>query len=331
MRTTRTRAAAALLLTLAASLSACEATGFEEVDEITKLRVLAMRSQPAEVGPGDLAAFDALVASTETNPALSYTWELCPFNDGPDARYTCSQDPEGESIDYVISESPEAFVPYDALVAEVGSIASLCAALGELDLPDFVEPPDCTRGLPFTLRLRVEDGSGDVELAVKQVLFLTEQEAERDAANRNPELSGLLLSQEDAEGAVVLPWTELNADEVPTLRLDPTQPVRLQALANTDEAERYVSLDEGGEGEEERERLVLAWHTTRGGMERTNTYFAEDIAPGEEFQTNALNLDRNTAAEEGDEIGLYVVLRDTRGGVDFLERRLVVEFIEAAP
>ena len=329
MRTTRTRAAAALLLTLAASLSACEATGFEEVDEITKLRVLAMRSQPAEVGPGDLAAFDALVASTETNPALSYTWELCPFNDGPDARYTCSQDPEGESIDYVISESPEAFVPYDALVAEVGSIASLCAALGELDLPDFVEPPDCTRGLPFTLRLACR-GRQRRRGAGREAGALPDR-ARGGARCREPEPGAFRAAAlpgrrrgrcgPSVDGA----QRGRGADLTPR-----SHPVRLQALANTDEAERYVSLDEGGEGEEERERLVLAWHTTRGGMERTNTYFAEDIAPGEEFQNNALNLDRNTAAEEGDEIGLYVVLRDTRGGVDFLERRLVVEFIDAA-
>lgn len=312
-----------LLLVLFAFASACDDVDFEEEDEITKLRTLGIRSVPAEIGPGDLAVFDALVVSADPNATFRYTWEFCPFNDGPDARYTCTQE-EGEEVDYVISEDDVAFVTYEAVVDGVGGIEELCSSFDDFELPDFIEVPDCSRGLPFTIRLTIEDDSGDVEIAVREVTFLTVSEATRDDTNANPFLESVLVSQTDAEGQEVLERTELIAGEVPTLAIDPTLPLSLQALANTSEAQTFEDLVNNERQEEERERLILAWYSTRGGFDRTDTFFAEDSASGEEFQTNELKLDDNTAAEIGDEIVLYIVLRDTRGGIDFIERRFVL-------
>ena len=222
-------------------------------------------------------------------------------------------------------------MPYDALVAEVGSIASLCAALGELDLPDFVEPPDCTRGLPFTLRLRVEDGSGDVELAVKQVLF-------RPSKRR----SAMPRTEPGAFRAAALPGRRRG-------RCGPSVDGAQRGRGADLTPRSHPTRSSSGTREHRRGRaLRLARRRRRGRGGRSASALCSPGTPPAEgwsartptlrrtsrparVRDNALNLDRNTAAEEGDEIGLYVVLRDARGGVDFLERRLVVEFIEAAP
>ena len=303
-----------LLCALAAFASACEDPGFEEVGEISKLRVLAIRVDPPEIGPGEVAQIDALVVGTEE--VVRYEWEVCLFTDGPDEFYRCSEQDE-EVLGAAIGTAPETALPYDLIEEVVGDIDVICAELAEIELGDFASLPSCERGLPVTIRLTVEvrEGQGDDrEVATARLLLLNEDEAASGSANVRPILDGLLVDDVSSVG-------------VPReVALDPESEVRLQALVEPDTAaESYEETGEDGESTEERERLQLTWFSTHGRFERTWTFFAEDSVLPAELQSNLLNLTNGSLeAAVGDTGELYVVLRDSRGGLDFLRQPFVV-------
>lgn len=302
----------ALALALVA-IAGCDEMDFEEFGEISKLRTLAVRVDPPEIGPGEAAVIDALVAGADG--PMRMTWELCLFTDGPDEFYRCSEQ-DGEVLGAVIGQTPEVVIPYDLVVESIGDVESICSELEDVELGDFVSLPDCDRGFPFTVRLTVElaDGEGDDrEIATAGLLLLTEDEAALDRANVPPEIEGLVVSGVATRGQLVeLPLTE--------------EPLALQALVEPDTAaEEYARIEEDGTESEERERLQLSWFATHGMMERTRTFFAEGTVSTAELQSNELNLTKGTTpATVGDEGTIYIVLRDNRGGVDFLSRSFVV-------
>lgn len=289
----------------ALSSAGCDDAGFEQAEEISKLRVLAIRVEPPELGPGALGRIDALVVTPDARP-VRYVWEVCAFDTGPDGAFACATDEQGEVLGAEISDQPTAVLPYDVVAATIGTAEELCAALQEIELPDFVELPTCERGFPLTLRLTASVGEGegeDTETAVKRVLVLRE-----DAVpNRNPGFETVLVG-----GATI--------DEAQPLTVPVTaEPLPLQVVVERSEAETYVD----GEGREASEQLSLSWYTTHGAIERGDTYYYEGIVPIGELQTNELRLDRRTRPEDGERVTLWFVLRDNRGGVHFGARHLV--------
>lgn len=316
------------VLSFALLVSACDPNDFEGPDEVSKLRTLAIGMEPAELGPGEIATLSALSVTPDPTVPIRFTWELCLFDDGPDGRYECSLDPEtGEAAGIVLpGDGAEVVVPYDVVTEAIGSIDEVCAAFEEFDLPDFIEPPDCQRGLP--LRVRLTSATDDEEeIAVREILLLRESEAERDDRNTNPRLGGVVLSQRTDDGEVVLVETVLEEGRVTPVTLDIGRSVDLQAVVDAPgTAQEYEPLDEDGERLDSREeRLAISWYTTRGVMDRATTYYSEDLASSTELQSNEWRPSKGTEAEVGEEVSLWLVLRDTRGGIDVLERRILLE------
>jgi hypothetical protein len=309
---------------LAVTANACDEPNFETEAEITKLRTLVITLEPPELGPGDIGQLSSLTVTPDERD-LTYSWEVCLFDEGPDGSYACAVDSEtGEIAGITLSSSPRAELPYDVLVAAIGSIEELCSSFDEFDLPDFIELPTCTRGIPLTARLTVTDDTGDEEISVRDV-FLLRADAADGTQNQNPEIIGLTLSQLVA-GELTLAPTVLSLTSPPTLSIDLTNRIELQALANTDVAELYQPLDEDGEpdGEEVLERMEISWFSTHGDFRRSQSYFDEMLAPGEEFQFNLLNLEKNTAALPGDTVTVHAVIRDNRGGASFVSGAFIV-------
>ncbi len=304
-----------VLLLVALALGGCGDMGFEEFGEVTKLRVLAVRISPPEIGPGETAFIDALVVNPEGGD-VRYLWEVCAFTDGPDAFYRCSEE-DGQALGAELGDTPSVALPYDAVEGVLGDIDAICDSLAEFDLGDFAGLPDCDRGFPVTIRLSVSTGSGLGELqevATAGLLLLNEDEAALDAANVPPSLDGLLVDNRSAAGA---PAEVVLDEEIQS---------ELQALVDPDvAAERFETTDDDGNVSEDRERLQLTWFSTIGTIERTRTFFSEDTVTTAELQSNLLDL--TTGATEGvvgDRGFIYLVLRDNRGGLDFLEQEFVV-------
>lgn len=290
-----------------AGLAGCQEFGFEQFDEVTKLRVLAIQVDPPELGPGDVATVGALVVDPRALGDISYEWEICAFDTGPDGGYACATDSDGESLGGVISNDATATLDYDLLTSFVGSVQALCDAIADADVPEFVELPSCERGFPVTLRLtaRTGDGLGDnEEIAVKRVILLREDVAE--PANQNPRIDGLLIEGQTPDVVTAVPLRE-------------DEPLRLQALIDTADAEAFTE-----DGEPTTEQLSLSWFSTHGVIERSTTYFFADQVGAAELQTNEIELDKGNAAEVGDEVTVWLVLRDNRGGVAFAEWQMVV-------
>lgn len=318
------RHAVAALLVLA--LWSCNDNGFEAVSEVTKLRTLAIGLEPAELGPGDVGELWALSVTPDVDAELTYRWELCLFSDGPDSRYTCSVDPEtGEPAGVTLPGGERTMVSYDAVAAVVGSIEEVCAAFDSFELPDFIEAPDCSRGLPLTVRLTVSDGV-DEEIAVRELVLLREDVAER---NTNPPEFDVIVSQR-VEGEALVSETLLRADEVTPIALDVASLVDLQLVVDpalASESYETETLD-GSATEIVQERLVASWYSTHGRFDRNRTFYSDALASPVELQSNEWNLAKNTAATAGTEVLLWVVLRDDRGGVRFIERRIEVLALE---
>lgn len=290
-----------------AVLAGCQEFGFEQFDEVTKLRVLSIRVDPPELGPGDIATVDALIVDPRALGDVSYEWEVCAFDTGPDGGYACATDSDGNELGAVVSSDPTAELDYDLLTSFIGSVQELCEAIADADVPEFVELPSCDRGFPITLRLtaRTGDGEGDnEEVAVKRVLLLREDVTE--PANQNPSIDGLLIEGRAPDAITEVPLRE-------------DEPIRLQALIDVADAEPFTDDDEPTT-----EQLSLSWFSTHGVIERSTTYFFADQVGAAELQTNEIALDEGIEAEIGDEVTVWLVLRDNRGGVDYAEWRMVV-------
>jgi hypothetical protein len=302
-------------------LAGCDPDGFERSSEVSRLRTLAIGFEPPEFGPGDVLHVRSLTvrppeATTGGDTeGIEWTWELCLFAQGPDERFQCATI-DGEVAGFEVSREPEFSIPWSALEGVVGNVESLCEALTGIEVPRFVQLPDCSRGLPVTLRLTVRDGETE-QVSRRQLLLLRDEDAARPDRNRNPQILGLL-----AGGSLQV------GDDRGVLRLREPGGSRFQLLVDLEDAERWQPPDpdvEDGRLPERREVLNATWFSSRGLFEFETTWWAEGITSDLELSTNRLRLraGRNPA-EVGDEVQIWVVLRDDRGGTDWRTWRFVV-------
>jgi hypothetical protein len=287
-------------------LSACSGMDFELPFEVSKLRTLAIGAEPPEMGPGESVTFSTLTVNPSSDAPITYLWEACLFTDGPDAYYACSESDEAGVAGFPLGNAPEAQLNYDTLTAAGLDIAEICASLEGIDVPDFITLPDCTRGLPLTIRLVVTQ-DGVTEVSKKSFTLLRAEEAERDDVNMTPVSGDLTLAGQPADGQVIAANSAL--DEVELL-LD----------VDLSQAQTYEPPDPDNEGqrlESEVEELNVAWFTTHGTLEYSRTYYSEGITPDEELGTNTLDLTTGVEPELGETVTLWAVLRDDRGGISW--------------
>ncbi len=326
-------------------LVACGPPDFERSFEVTKLRTLAIGAEPAELGPGEVAVFSSLTVDPNSTTPASLTWEVCLLTDSPDEEYRCAV-VDGEDAGFELGTGSTATLPYDALDALGLDVVALCELFGSDEIPDFVNVPDCDRGVPVTIRLTATS-AGVREIAIREYLLLRPEEALRSDRNRNPFMGGLAAdglslslieasdrldapvpdgegsaegSSAEPEGSSVGPPTtalpivsQSREAGFVELRLD----VDLEAEAQT--WEPVDPDDETRRLEATREILRASWFTTHGEFEYSATYFAEGITDTEELGSNELDLSAGNPASSGELVRVWVVLRDDRGGVSWRE------------
>jgi len=161
------RAATTAFLVAGAVLGAgCEPT-FDNAHVVDELRVLAVRAEPPEVGPGDAVHVEALVASPNGGPASVHLWQ-CAARGG--MRQGCET--FDDSID--LGEGPTA----DLIVSE-----------------DWRETLDRTGGLSVHQVITiVAEHEDELARAIKRIVVSDEAHP-----NANPGLEALLLGDEEAE------------------------------------------------------------------------------------------------------------------------------------
>ncbi len=288
------RAASRVLVLELLLLGACAPEVGAPLSVITAPRVLAIRGEPAEASPGTVVSWDALVATPDGSaPLAALAWSFC-LEPRPLAQATVVSDacllPSGTATLGPPAPSITAPIP-----------ASACQLFGsELPPRTATNPdprprdPDATGGYYQPLRVDL-DGAPSVALQRLRCnlrgasMPVAEAFRARYKANRNPRLEGV---------------------DVPSLvRIGET--VELVATWSADDAEPFPVFDVLTQQlVDHREAMRVSWFATAGqlALERSGRAAAD----------GALDA-RNqfTAPDVPGRVHLWIVLRDSRGGVDW--------------
>jgi hypothetical protein len=275
---------------------------------IARTRVLAVRGDPPEAKPGEAVHYSLLVASPEgpiSVPVASWAFCATPklLTENGAASAACLADgvrPIAEGTPIV-----DAALPTDACSLFGPEIAS-----AELRPRD----PDITGGFYQPVRVTV---FGRDETAVAFGLQriacplanasadVTAEFGKRYVANKNPELGPLTVTRDGASLAL---------DAIPR-----GATVTLRASWPEASAERYVVHDLASRRVvEHRETMRMSWFATAGTFANDRTGRAED-------ELEAFTDNEWTAPSDARTVHLFMVLRDTRGGVAFATHTLVTK------
>ena len=323
----RVRVAIAILAS-AACLTACGDNGFEPFFSISKLRALGVQIEPPELGPDETATITMLQASVDEEPILT-RWELCLFLQGPDEFYECQPIDEAGSDGIMdLGEGSEVQVSYDEIIdtmffGEPSAVSVLCDLAGSTEVPDFVELPTCELGVPLSLRAVSTQGAEE-EVVVRSFTLLLEENATRDDRNINPTIDGIGLApppdEPDAEPS------PLAADGTSIVILSSEGEMPLELLIDVAHAEAYTPVD-GSEATIE--DLQATWFSSVGAFDLGNTYYRQPVAPEDEFISNTLMFEvADFEGETAIPVDLWVVVRDTRGGIAMLEISVIAQLPE---
>jgi hypothetical protein len=277
-------------LALLVLVAAC--SDFEPYNRLSKLRVLAIKSEPALPAPGETATLTPLVYAPP-GVSVQLAWSWCLLSGAPTAGFPCLVGEDevpalagGAPRSYDLGTGDTAAFTHDL---DPSRMAALCAEGGL----------DCAGGMPITVRMRATAGDADVDT----VLTLRLRFAPEHAANANPALGGLTATVDGTAAA-------LDAVELPR---DVEVPIGVE-LTDT-EAESYVRDD----GANARESLVLTWFVETGDTESQRTAFIEGFSALAGARANVWTLPV-IEEEPRDEASLTVVVRDDRGGVGWTTR-----------
>jgi hypothetical protein len=297
--------ASPLLLLCALLASGCLPDVGDLASLITGPRLLAVRGNPPEAAPGVSVSYDGLaVSAAGTTPDPAFFWAFCAspaaLTDNGPVSPACLDDsvrPIGGP-----SAAAEAPTPKDA-----------CALFGPDPPPGSfrAHDPDETGG--FYQPVRVELGTLTAIRLQRMPCDLPDapvaaaiQLAQRYRPNRNPALAPLNVT---AGGILVA------RDAIPA-----GASVQLSTGWGQGDAETYVMFDPATSSVvERREGLSVSWFVTGGTLADEVTGRAEDDpAPA---STTGTTWDAPAA---GGVVHLWLVLRDSRGGVDFASYDLEV-------
>jgi hypothetical protein len=299
-------------LLLAVVVASCEPRLSSDDGLVTSPRVIAVRGEPPETKPGASATFTAFIAdpdaATPTDDA-GYdgrdvpAWSFCTAPKPP-AENTVVSSACLESAALVrvgTGDTPTLTLPADG-----------CARFGPIAAPGGFRPrdPDLTGGYYQPLRVDLEKAAPVFHLARIScgVANATNDVATRFAAtyepNRNPHITSLGASIDGRPASL---------DAIP-------RGARVELVVGWDasDAERYVYFDPGtltlGSA---REAMQIAWYVGAGALRTESTGLGAD--------DERLRSENDwTAPFSTGSSRLWIVLRDSRGGVDVLTRTLDV-------
>lgn len=297
MRRVLFAASTASLVALAAAPSSCRPDLGDRESLVTRTRVLAVRGEPPEVKPGEVARYSLLVASPDgpvATPAASWAFCTTPklLTENGAASAACSKDAASPLAD----GAPE---------LEAAMPANACAVFGPEVASAELRPrdPDVTGGYYQPLRIRI--AGADETFGLERIgcalanaaADVTADFGRRYAPNVNPELGPLAAMFEGEPVAL---------DAIPA-----GAKVTLRTSWPETSAERYVVYDLASRSLlERRETMRVSWFATAGTFESDRTGRAEDEV--ETFTENVW-----TAPSEARTVHVFLVLRDARGGVAF--------------
>jgi len=302
------RRLACVLLVLVLVLAGCD-PGFEKVSIVKDARVLALRSEPAEVVVPSLEAeigevdIEVLWADPADGRPRPWTLKACAirsnYNYGMgqlnEARDRCEDDV------IAVPLAAGSALPGEAIRAKFRADVAQLARARQLD------PLKGFDG-QVTMVIEVAIGAPEDPLRVygqKRVTYsLPLPEGKR--ANQNPRLLGVMAG---------------GADLVDGAGFAPGQKLALLPVAADDAAEMYRVLTFTSGVRELQETIRYSWFATRGEFTREQTGGAPRVQLGDEPR----EIDTEwQAPEEPGPVQFWFVIRDERGGTSWMMRQVEV-------
>ena len=306
------------MLAISVVLASCGESDSDRYEELDRLRVLAIRSEPPDLIAGETATLTANVYEPEGREP-SYEWSWCPSRGEADTAFECNiSEPElerawtaaglsGPPPSYDLGTDSEVRLTHVLTPALIGA---LCQAPGV----DARVERACFDGLEASVQLKVRSSEAELT-AIKSVALLMD-DASALQRNTNP-ASDFELTLRDREGDVVVESGEpLRAGHRYTIVAD----------VDPGTAESFTPSARPGEPQtgERRETLVMSWFVSVG--ELANPDDEDDGAFGDDFVRTTFVDGSNEIADlvrngwkvpltAGSRATLRVVLRDERGGV----------------
>jgi hypothetical protein len=264
--------------------------------EIDRLRILAVASEPAEPKPGDTVSFSSLVLSPD-DPVAAVIWFACTTG----GEFGCDTSALSE-LDFSDPENLDPQVLLDA---------GLIGAEPYLP-PSWVVPADFLDALSEEERLEgaaamisltaIPESAAAASGEELQDINLVESAYKRvpvslaPTPNHNPKLAGIQVDTLPA----VAPGT--------TLYLEPAQTYELTVVLSEDSLESYIYHNNEGVDEERIEEPYFTWYAQEGSFDQTAVLYP------------TLTVKYTTpAAPDFDAPSIWVVVRDRRGGMGWLE------------
>lgn len=323
----------ALCLLTLSQMSCGEA--FAPYWRVDSLRVLAIKSTPVILRPGDVAEFEPLIHNP-SGEELTYQWEWCPFRTSPQNRYECpftkdelvkqleANIPEGQGPnfdigrllpDFDLGTDAKATLRYPATQEVIlGLCQSLQGFLAQQDeeLANQISVANCERGYELNVRLIVKSGDEEIT-AVKRINLWTGA----DDTNTNPDVQDIQirlqrtsdinkvkdeLSWVKADAPRDEQWYTLPADE-PT-PLFANIPIEIRSVVDPDSVDIWRPPAPQGSGKKflppEKEVLLFRWFTTGGDYDDSRKLWKDGLNVFEDASKTILNAPYNINADEDD-------------------------------
>jgi len=238
----------------------------DRVTTLDSLRVLAVRSTPADVAPGETATLSALVFEPDAGE-LEYAWSWCPARSDESGNFACTVEegplreawaqtsPDIELPGYDLGSAPEAQFP-NVLTPE--RLLALCGALSARGPNPEAATFACRSRLRVSVGLTVRTQQAEVT-AIKGLVLLPDTPAP-EQRNTNPELPADIAVVDLGARAPVLPGEALQAGHEYSLQVD-VAPEVAEEVAEQVPAEEPLGVRAIPA---HRETLVLSWFMTHG-------------------------------------------------------------------
>jgi hypothetical protein len=273
---------------------------------ITSPRILAVRAVPAEATPGTKVTFTALVAGPGGTEDANVAWTFCTA-------------PKPLTEDNVVSNAcvtggdASALVPAGAGTSVTAKTPPKGCSIFGPDVGSMgLRPrdPDTTGGYYQPLLATLPGADDAIELARMHC----------DLANASgEEATAFAKAYHDNLNPTLLPLTAtLGGAAVALTAIPASTHVVLQASWPAASAETFAYFDPASQTiGSQREAMQVAWYSSGGTLDTESTGRAGD-------DPATTSDDGWTAPATAGTVHLWVVLRDSRGGVDYASQDLVV-------
>jgi hypothetical protein len=284
--------------------SSCEPPFEQRASLVTTPRILGVRAEPPESVPGQNVTYEALLANPD-GPFVPETlqWAFCA---APKALT------ENNAVSAACLKDAVRPIDGNSLTISVNTPMDACQLFGPETPPGDFRPRDADDTGGYYQPLRLE--------ALDQTLFAFEritcnlanapfdvavQFSQQYVPNRNP---------------VVNAWRVLVHDENVEMDVVPvSSKVGFEVDWLAEDAESFVVFDPARQALVwRRETLRVSWYATRG-------VFEHDVTGRDEMDDELTTRNEWLAPDEPADVTIWIVLRDSRGGMDFRVRTLTTK------